>query len=1228
MPRGPSAKATAGLSSRAGGHTKPGQSSKAVLPPPLEAEDASSANTTDSEVSEEDEDDEENEEDALNFEMDGQELWNQNYCSVCDCLIEPGTGVGPRRPDSRGTKTVTASTATTPATTSPVLRSKSGTIKGRHSSTADEGLTGVKRNGSHTSLSKRSSNGSSHRLSALSDLKPTTRINHGPGAGGGGGGGENVRSPKHGKHKSTDSASQPPSPALPRSRKGGLLDALKQQEEDLLKEKAPPALYCSERCRTIDEESTIGATAFEDLNLYVTTAPFNSNVPANTSPSWSPLDGPYQPRVWPRAASTTSIPAGALPSVKTPDSEWSPCMCADCIEKSSAGGTVPSGASDTTESSYGMMYGRRTSYRKERTRSGRVVTPHNLHPPGAASEQDGYFPVVPPSSQRNDSVDLTNAVPERASSAASGESSTQSSGSFASIWEPKIRQGTSHLQRPTVDATSRFSMVSENSVTTTAETHGTLTPGLSSSLRANGTLSQPQLPSSQSVSLQSGASPLRLLRRDTQGPQATSPDTRAFLPGSMASERTLGTSASTLMIATPSGRAERRRPKGRSLVVEGSPESKPCATSAIDVEQPALSQSYAGQANGLDALTALRAAAGDNSSGRETHRRTASTSAAPSTSSSWLRSLSSAWSSLRPPQTSPQSTKSGTLPDIVLPDGGSSSPTKGRARASSSATATSSSSQLSQLSRQSSRSMGGGSPGNEGSNGNSNSNSNSTSALSRSAASESLSKVLSASSLSSRGAAAAATSPNAVARPGASRGSVPAFASEIGRGAIPGEAESGNHGKSSNSVDSNRRLSTSGPLSTSLRSDSAGAVVMDDEERRRRRRAQRSKEVTMLPPLLAPSNRSATHLNLMQHQRANSYANLNSIAGQRANSYASLHSATATHHQRRQSRSRYSIGSTGSNGSANFTVGSAGSERALEASNEDVSASGSIGHLPHTASQQDVAVGGSHPAPSPRRANFGWTASMTPITPSAAPHEDHSRVRPHHPHAHRHHSHRHASHHHTHSGGGSSSAGSSSSHHAPPGGAPLGRVSSRGSQLGHLGMLGHHPHGSQPAYGRHNTMPVRTSTPIVPEDGGEMSAEALTALTYGSQVQRPLSAAAARQLQYARSSLSGQSNVQGTIRPSSSAAARLDQRRSSESFQGSTRMWSYDNLAAKGRGGGKEPIKTYSVLQLPPAEGEEEQGQQQQQHQQHQGAHSGEGRSSVDGYSAPSRRKQLFHFGP
>lgn len=1215
--------------------------------------------------------------------MDGQDLWNQNFCSVCDCLIPPGTGVGiavshTAKDDLPSPKTATIPMSKTSSASSG-LKSTTGTIKARPTSSE-----GPKRTSSSTKLDhpgpSRRQGSSSSRLNALSDLKPTTRINGDQQQ-------QQKNSPKVSRRssntsvKSTSTTSsgpiEPESPSvsssttsLPRSRKGGLLGgltpaALRQQEQEAHQAKAAPALYCSERCRAIDEQTSPNGLA--ELSLYSSQPPNMMSTSAWLSSASNPSpEAPFPPRIWPRTASTTSIPltygnagAIALPSNQTPDSECAPCTCADCLERLSAGGIVPSGASDTTESSSsGYWYGVRSGsssggyYRTQRSRSGRIVTPQNLYPPHGAD--DGYFPAsgqyagsvsagmaVEPSTSSSSRKWQSSAsgvcVPGRTASAASGRSATNSSAqspdSAASMWEPVIKKkrpsqpsGTtsvaSNLQRGLGASPAQASKPFDDDTNTPASSQITVGKRRVSEAEPNArsidtighSSRQRSSVSTPSGSLPTGVSPLHLLRNSKHRAspsvdvnagtaQSISVNLRGPLSTSVTSEHTLGTSAQTLVNPESSLR-ERRYGTGKGLLMHFS-DSQNSSTDSRDVsrcssraqagvsEDPrshtleanavsaASSQPGVSSAQGLSlsysdrnssqsssALQALKAASHRSpqpldgtaslkrASADSSRRESTGSSIFPSASSGWLKSLSSALTSMRGPPTNP--------PTIVVPDNnnspnGFSSPIRPDSAVSQNRSVASAS--------PSARS--GVTAGSDGT---------SASNLSRSAASESLSRMLAHASLDTSKPKASASA--GVARPDPNRGKVPDFAREIGHGLIPGEAEAA-RGRS-DAVDGVSRGRASA-MSTSTKSSGGSQAMSDETEEKKRRRAehrhQRSKDVTMLPPLLAPSQRSSTALNA--HNRANSYVNLAQ--------------------QRNRSRSRSSV----NGGGAAFTVGSYGSSytpsrpvtpglaspglRATRPLDSDTSLAG----LNRVGSQQDVTS-------SARRATLGWAGSaMTPIAPSPteglhpasignghAAQASHYLQRHHNQHAHSHHHH----HGHTHSHA-LRPAHARHGHHQSTGhahaGHPVPGVSRSGHSLGHLGLLGHHPHGSQPVYGRHNTMPVRSSTPIVPEHGGEMSAAAFagaevadrhTQLPHqGQAVDRPHSAIGHRRGSQLHSS------SQMPSRPGSSAALRTiaaSPRHGGQAQPG----WSYDNLANVARdakSGGSGAVRTYPLLQLP-----------------------------------------------
>ncbi|PWZ00874.1 hypothetical protein BCV70DRAFT_216219 [Testicularia cyperi] len=494
-------------------------------------------------------DDDSSDEDAA-LEMDGQELWTQTYCATCDCLIEPGEGIakadGPDTSDS----------ATNGGHTT--LKSRSGTIKARSSTSSSDhaNQTQTETAGKDASHSGGSKSGAAHlkrthsagrlqaragagplgphkrtgsagsRLNALSELRPTTKLHDDKGKG------------KASAHESTAGSKGRKSPAVsrpnsaasnksrsnssgassfksneaniggggsasangesaPRGKSRGFLGgltpaALKQQEAELAaKRKAPAPLYCSERCRLIDERR---ASGLGELAQYLS----QPLVPPSQA-AWAPHPA------WPRSSSVSSIPLALVPD--TPESD---CLCPECMDKyaeagSAGGATIPSGASDTaTESSSGYIYARGAAGQKPRTASGRLVTPLNLHAPGAGP--DSYFPqqqympassasgsgfaphmqtrngvsaVASPRMRPVDSMYAPEAVsregvaPPRSSSAASAgrasnagtDGSVLSSESGSILWEPRMKRR--------ADSTSAARRLSNGSLSTSRQRSST-----------------------------------------------------------------------------------------------------------------------------------------------------------------------------------------------------------------------------------------------------------------------------------------------------------------------------------------------------------------------------------------------------------------------------------------------------------------------------------------------------------------------------------------------------------------------------------------------------------------------------------------------------------------------------------------------------------------------------------------------------------------------------------
>lgn len=1080
--------------------------------------------TSEEEDDDDDDDDEEEEEEEMALQMDGQDLWTQNYCSVCDCLIEPGQGVGPSgsQAKTKGSRIVDnepplplassrlpKKNSSATSSVSSGLHSSASTIKSRP--TSSEGK--LKRNGSSGKLASaaiRRNGSTGSRLNALSDLKPTTKLNGEVSkpakAGLGATGPADKTSPKYNRRSSAastasagttgseaDSFYSQPSPRshLPRSKKGGLLGgitpaALKQQlqdEEEASRATAPTALYCSERCRKIDQQTS--AAGLAEFGFYAN----------QVSPTWPP-ESPTQIRG--AMPSSLSSLRGVGPATRGYDSvDGKVCACNECQEKNSASGTVPSGASDTTEGSGGYPYGRvgASAYRKQRSQSGRIITPQNLVPPSGG--EDGYFPRYV-ESRRHLSTSSTNTnnnaastgidsrpSPERTASAASGEtgrsgtgSSAQSAGSYAEFWEPKLRssmkakgKGKAAHNDEDSDAAgataiddrislqggrTRASTLSEQSQ---VNTQGTTTPA------AHG---KPSTVPPTVGSMPAGASSLNLLKKKSNSFRSSpsvefSADLahspafgRPHLGESFASEHTLGSSANTMVQRAPSLR-ERRKGRGKSLMLEF-PDAGGRASSSEEVKakpnvdvSPAerLSKSYSSPH--VDAVDALKAASGltpatassarfspnsqtPNSDETSERRNSSGATLLSSASSGFLKGLSSAWTAFR------GTTPSVPTPTLIVPEDASASSGGSQRRSSA------------HFSSPLGRAIVDSSPdGPRGRSSGASNYSGNSGMLSKSAASESLSRIMSNTNLSKsyRGA-----SPSSVARPGVNRGSVPAFAKEIGRGQIPGEPATKADPPSPQESATGSAHSPHQPRrnSSALGLTSTGAT---EEEKRRRRKAeqrhQRSKDVTMLPPLLAPNNRTSSAVSLAQHR---------SRSGSRS-AVAHGHGATFT------------VGSAGAGSyhelyrpttpsllTTRVREGARSPEISLNDGAPVAHAEDDAAPLPRVSSQQDLYRAGT----SPRRSGLGWGA-MTPITPHAA----------HPPTFHQHQSQPQRqgprlTHHHT---------------SGPP-------VSRGGLALGNMGLLGHHPHGSQATYGRHNTMPVRTTTPIVPEHGGEMSGAALT----------------------------------------------------------------------------------------------------------------------------------------
>lgn len=438
-----------------------------------------------------------------------------------------------------------------------------------------------------------------------------------------------------------------------------------------------------------------------------------------------------------------------------------------------------------------------------------------------------------------------------------------------------------------------------------------------------------------------------------------------------------------------------------------------------------------------------------------------------------------------------------------------------------------------------------------------------------------------------------------VVRPSLRRSSMPSF---------DHDATSRNMARSRSGVDAPSLAAgenvtvTNGEMMSNVDAPSLAAAHEQVEEERRRRRLEkeralrhrRSKDVHILPPLLAPRP-SGSNLNLT--------------------SPLPPRSARSTSH----SHSRTRAGSGAYNVPPMY-VGSAGNSAASAmpppSSHAHVPPSPShrpnLLRSPRSQTFNPFADGGFSPSraglpvpgtpgfwsgppsagTSPRRAGLGWGAipSATHGADSNAHgnssslsyghaaalashhahgpygHAAHGYGQPHGPHGHGHRHH----HHHHHSYGTPASARGGLHHYS--------------SQL----ALGAHPHGHAQVYNRHATMPVlagysRSGTPSVPEDGAAMSTEAFLAPS-------PVHSRPASALGYRSPSVVGPPRPRSVVGMYSSGAPPVPESETSDhpgplpapapryapiggpGLHGNDRTWSWDNLPG---------LKTYPVLQLP-----------------------------------------------
>lgn len=1252
-------------------------------------------------------DDDSSDEEAA-FEMDGQELWTQTYCLTCDCLIEPGEGIA---------KTGSTTDPSDAPAVHSTLKSRSGTIKARSSSTSeaappivDDGkdsptttkTSPMKRTHSAGRLHAKAGAGpmgphkrtgsAGSRLHALSELRPTTKLHDDKGKAKAhnrdGSGPVGRKSPAASRPGSAASNRSQPSSSGPssfksneataganantssdgqaRARRRGFLSglgltpaALKQQEAELAaKRKAPTPLYCSERCRLIDERRSSG---LGELAQYLS----QPLVPP-TSAAWAPAP----PAVWTRSASMSSMP---LP-LNTPESE---CFCHECMDKyadgsSASGAMIPSGASDTaTESSNGYVYGRGVT-QKPRTASGRLITPQALHAPGGDSE--GYFPQLTGPQQKDSPYVRPSELPRSSSAASGGKASTAgtdgsvlSSESGSSLWEPRLkprsnsRSNSGGRDANDVSSTLRNGQSSKLHVVGTASGMSTNTatpaitprqsiivPSTSTSyntakashrlsvpsfapmheadedgLRATspaGTL--PQRPGSSATkrsSLLLATSPLKLLDKGSQHHAAPSVDLfsdhvgspgarGSLLSRSLASEHTLmGASGITLTnhaLAPSSSNHEHAHFDGAQSLRQD------CLEGTSGKQASTLSQSYSDptrldrESHTIDSDEGLSMAVGSlklaqsrtsgplasgsrrGTSGSESRptdlrrlslfgvagapvRRNSnalsvSSSGSGSATSGWLRSLSSAWLNWR--STASPAPMPGDYEVFHTTDDSDEWPSRDftqTSRRESAASRSSSSNKVPYAQKRASsvRDM----------------------SLASSLSQSNLLHPADMSRKPSEHDRSTGVTPtqSLVAKPTIRRGHVPAYVSEIGReGGIPGDSsQDAKVAEDARNEDPAQRLARA-------RVDSFTRVT--DAEAKKKANRRRSRDITVLPPLLAPISRSGSSTNL--------YAQ----APRSARAYSSSRAWTAAN-------------------TPQMYVGSAGSSHQYAAggAHGQPPPSPTLLRSPHHSSMalaQDSAraaltpsrpnsAAGYHPysaGTSPRAKGLGWGALTSIASP---PNSSGSAAFPHHAPPHHHHVHRqsisyghaaalanrqvaqqaqrgqhphhhgpgHQHHHHQHQHG----YGHGNQHVPSAPGQPA---------LGHMMTLGAMPNNTaQPAFGRHSTMPTlhRTPTPSVPEDGEEMSSQDLTS---GDFVSRPNSAIGMQNNRRhhrtslmppprSRSSLGMHSRMQpltDVITPTGLPPAPEDPH-----AEEPTSTWSYDNLSG---------LKTYPILQLPDRE--------------------------------------------
>ncbi|CDS01323.1 hypothetical protein [Sporisorium scitamineum] len=798
------------------------------------------------------------------------------------------------------------------------------------------------------------------RLHALSELRPTTKLHDdkpkpktsGPDASHGRKSPAAFRPSSAASNRSHSNSSGPSSfksndatnasnantntsDGQPRIKKRGFLGglgltpaALKQQQDELAaKRKAPTPLYCSERCRLIDERRSSGLGELT------------------------------------QSASVSSMPLQL--AANTPESE---CLCPECIDKyadgsSTSGAAIPSGASDTaTESSSGYVYGRGAA-QKPRTASGRLITPLGLHPPGASTE--GYFPQYAPSyamtpaahnSPRVRPAEVAplseaarySSVPPRSSSAASAgrastagtEGSVLSSASGSSLWEPRlkprsnsgVRNGNGFNADGNGNATGTASGLSTSTATPaiTPRQSMVVPSGSHNIVRAARRLSVPGFAPTHEVdeesqhqseatraispastlphwpgsrsnqsSLLLATSPLKLLDKSSQHHAAPSidlfsdhvgsPGARgSLLSRSLASEHTLmGASGITLTNQHTLGSSSLH---DRAHLDSEQPQRQMSQEADSSGRRPpAMSQSYSHQtfkdpstldhnSRNTDSSDSLSMAVGSlklaqsRASGplaavsrrgtesrptdlrrlslfgvagapacRNSNAVSISSSNSGSTSSGWLRSLSSAWLNWRSTASpAPMQTDSDVFHST---DDSDEWPHRGPGEASrreSSASRSSSSQKVSYAQKRASSMR--------------------DVSLARSSSQQTdklLPTDLSRQPSHDRSAANTPTQ-SLVAKPTIRRGHVPAYVSEIGQGGIPGD---------SSPADAKAEASAAAAIEDPAQRLARARVdsftrVTDADAAQKKASKRRSRDISVLPPLLAPISRSGSSTNL------------------------------------------------------------------------------------------------------------------------------------------------------------------------------------------------------------------------------------------------------------------------------------------------------------------------------------------------------------------------------